>query len=549
MLYTHLVSSYVKVFKDESPISDPVCLSLTALKNDTVSFQTVYFSDENISAKVRVESAFGKHAQLRAVDYVRATKVATLPEHILQDGNYIKNKPFDCPDILRPLRGGALKIAKNKNRTVRIDIDVPERFKAGDYDVKVILEDKDGNVLSEKTQKVTVCNAVLPKATLIHTEWFHTDCIADYYGYEVFSEPHWKAIESFMKTATKRGINMILTPVFTPPLDTEIGGERTTVQLADVFCNNGKWSFSFDRLDRWIDTAFKCGVEYFEINHMFTQWGANAAPKIMATVDGEYKRVFGWDTLVADGAYPAFLAEFLPALTDFLKEKGIAERCYFHVSDEPRIEQIENYTRAKNCIAPYLEGFKLMDALSNIDFYKTGACELPIPCTNHLVPFLEANVPNLWTYYCCGPGVDASNRFYAMTLTRTRAIGVQLFKYNIKGFLHWGYNFYNTVNSLRHIDPFKPIPYDETFVSGDAFVVYPGAGGKCLESARLMAFYAAQADLRALTALAEKTSYEHVMELIEGDLDYPITFGKYPHNEYYYVTLRNKVNRELAKCK
>ncbi len=550
MLSSRIISAYVKVLKDTVPMSDPACLNLTALKGDCISFQVIYFSDENLKAKVKIVSDFGKHAQARSVEYVRATQITTADSNfIYTDGNYLKDKPFDCPDVLRPLRGGNIKIAKNKYRTVRIDIDVPERFKAGDYNVKVILEGADGAVLAENTQKITVCNAVLPKATLIHTEWFHTDCIADYYGYEVFSEKHWKAIESFMKVAAKRGINMILTPVFTPPLDTDIGGERTTVQLADISCDNGKWSFGFDRLGRWIDTALRAGVEYFEINHLFTQWGANAAPKVMATVDGEYKRIFGWDTLVEDGAYPKFLAEFLPALTAYLKEKGVAEKCYFHVSDEPKLEQIDNYTRAKNCIAPYLEGFHLMDALSNLDFYKTGACELPIPATNHIVPFLEANVPNLWTYYCCGQGYKVSNRFFAMTLTRTRAIGVQMFKYNIKGFLQWGYNFYNTMRSKRHINPYKPVPAEETFPSGDSFVVYPGAGGKCEESLRLLAFHAAQTDLRALTALAEKTSYEHVMELIEGELSEPITFENYPHSEYYYVTLRNKVNKELAQCK
>lgn len=546
MVYSYLVPPFTKVYKHTPPVCDSACLQLTALKGDTVSFQVAYYSDEDIKLKINVTSPFkGKAMLVRSVEYVRTSRVSQDPLSKYVDGNYEFLEPVDCPDVLRPLRGGKLRVKKNTFRTLRIDIDVPEKFKSGDHTVTVTAESETGEVLARNSQKITVINAVLPEATLIHTEWFHTDCIADYYGYEVFSEPHWKAIESFMRTAAKRGINMILTPVFTPPLDTEVGGERTTVQLVDVTRNGEKWSFGFEKLDRWIDLAHECGVKYFEISHLFTQWGANAAPKVMAVVDGEYKRVFGWDTLVEDGVYPAFLAEFLPALTSFLKAKGVSENCYFHVSDEPQIVHLENYKRAKNCISPYLEGFRTMDALSNLEFYKTGICEHPIPATNHIVPFLEANIPDLWTYYCCGQGEKLSNRFFAMSLTRVRAIGVQLFKFHIKGFLQWGYNFYNTIHSTRHIDPYKAIPEEETFVSGDAFIVYPGAGGKCEESARLMAFYAAQTDLRALTALAEKTSYEHVMELIEGELDTPITFTEYPLSEYYYTALRNKVNREL----
>jgi len=38
------------------------------------------------------------------------------------------------------------------------------------------------------------------------------------------------------------------------------------------------------------------GIQCFEIAHLFTQWGAKHAPKIMATVDGEYRKIFGWET-------------------------------------------------------------------------------------------------------------------------------------------------------------------------------------------------------------------------------------------------------------
>lgn len=547
MIYSHVISAFEKVSKTEGFTKDSACLGLTALKGDTVSFQVVYFSDEALVGKVRLTSAFGKHLIMRSVEYVRANNPYRTIEGYYQDGNYATNKPFDCPDFLRAMRGGRLKIAKEKYRTVRIDVEVPERFKAGEYEIKIELLSANGDVLATNAQKITVCNASLPEATLKHTEWFHTDCIADYYGYEVFSEKHWAAIESFMKTATKRGINMILTPIFTPPLDTAVGGERTTVQLTDVVKNGDTWSFGFDKLDRWVALATKCGYKYFEISHLFTQWGANAAPKVMATVDGEYKRVFGWDTLVVDGEYPKFLSVYLPELCKHLKELGIADRCYFHVSDEPSIEHLENYKRSKECIAPYIEGFKTMDALSKVDFYKTGLVELPVPSIGHIEDFYALNMPELWSYYCCGPIAKTTNRFMSYSLTRIRSIGVQWFKYRVKGFLHWGYNFYNNQYSIKHINPYKIKPGEETFPSGDSFLVYPGAGGKCEESLRIMALYAAQTDLRALNALAEKTSYEHVLSLIEGDLAEPITFETYPLNEYYYVNLRNKVNRELAE--
>ena len=56
----------------------------------------------------------------------------------------------------------------------------------------------------------------------------------------VFSEEHWEIIENYLHEYVKRGCNMILTPLFTPALDTAVGAERTTTQLLDVKVDNGE---------------------------------------------------------------------------------------------------------------------------------------------------------------------------------------------------------------------------------------------------------------------------------------------------------------------
>ena len=37
------------------------------------------------------------------------------------------------------------------------------------------------------------------------------------------------------------------------------------------------------------------------------------------------------------------------------------------------------------------------------------------------------------------------------------------------------------------------------------------------------------------------------MELVEGELSDPITFKCYPKSEMYLISLRNRVNMEIAK--
>ena len=164
----------------------------------------------------------------------------------------------------------------------------------GDYPVTIELStgiSEDEPV--RRTQTVRILPGYLPHQALIHTKWFHYDGLSHYYHVPVFSEEHWRITENFMRAAVKRGINMIMMPTHTPPLDTRVGTERLTVQLVDVYVNNGVYAFGFDKLRRWVDMAERCGVEYYEIAHFFTQWGAHAAPKIMATVDGVSARAAG----------------------------------------------------------------------------------------------------------------------------------------------------------------------------------------------------------------------------------------------------------------
>ena len=134
-----------------------------------------------------------------------------------------------------------------------------------------------------------------------------------------------------------------------------------------------------------------------------------------------------------------------------------------------------------------------------------------------------------------------------MPSARNRILGVQLYKYDMTGFLHWGYNFYNSQFSIRHINPYQSTDADGMFAAGDPFLVYPGEGGMPEESLRIMVLNEAMNDLRALQLLESLSSREFVMELIEGDLSEPITFKSYPKSDMYLTSLRNRVNMEIAK--
>jgi len=547
------ISALEKCFLEESIESKPELKRISMLKNEHLSVQLAYTdSDESITnrrvAKIQVRSPLEGCLTLRRVEQIN---VPMPSQNGKSDENFLKTAPGLFPDLLSPLTNhGCAVFGRNELHCLWIDIRPEGAFCAGNYPLKItFFNEEETEVLGEAELLVEIVNASLPERELTYTQWFHVDCLASYYRVEMYSEAHWQIIENYLKNAVDAGINMILTPVVTPPLDTKVGGERPTCQLVDVFCSGGKYSFVFERLNRWIDLLLKYKVKYIEICHLFTQWGAAHAPKIMATVDGEYKKIFGWETDAAGEEYGSFLRLFLTALLDFLKKKGVDQMCWFHVSDEPRLEHLENYKRAKAQLQSVLDGYPILDALSNFDFYQTGAVMCPVPANNHIEPFIEAKIPNLWTYYCCSQGVGVSNRFVAMPSARNRIIATQLYKFNIVGFLHWGYNFYYNRYSVELLNPYQD-PCGEYFVpAGDAFSVYPAPDGTPLETIHFLVFKHALEDLRALRLCESLYDREFVMNLMEGELKEEIRFDQYPKDASYILNLREKVNEAIrVKC-
>lgn len=535
------LDSLEKVFLDQEPVE--IKERITALWGETVSFQVAYLLDADKYYRGRVEV----ESQLP----YRIRKVSHVPVHYPcargRDDNYLRTTPGLYPDLLEDIHDGEIVLVRDQWLSLWIDLEIGDNVAAGEYPVKIYIYDDTDELLGQTEVSAEIIGAKLPKLPINHTEWFYADCLADYYRVEVFSEEHWKIIEEFMKTATRRKCNTILTPLFTYALDTYIGGERTTVQLVKVTVREGKYSFNFDALKRWVDLAHKCGFEYFEMSHLFTQWGIKAAPKIMADVDGTYKRIFGWDTPATGGAYEEFLRVFLPELTKELKELGIADKCYFHISDEPKANMLEDYMKAKQVVAPYLNGFHMIDALSSIAFYEDGLVEIPVCANNHIEPFLEKKVENLWSYYCCTQGDKVSNRFMSMPSYRNRIYGIQVYLHNIKGILHWGYNFYNSVKSKRHIDPYRITDCEYGMPSGDSFLVYPGADGIPEESIRIMVLDEAMSDICAMYLLESLTDRKTVEQIIEEEAGMKITFSEYPKDSSFCIRVRNRINKKISE--
>ena len=539
------ISSLEKVFLT-SKGEWSVFSGASALKGESFSYQIAFQSMGSelhyLPMKVRVESRLEEYISIRQVENVPSQLPAYKELFGGHDDDYITIQPGLFPDLLHPL-SDTVEAVDHVWKSLWINIRLPQELAAGIYPIKIVFE-ADGEQES-CVFRLQVLDACLPEQNLVFTQWFHADCLYTYYHEEPFSEGHWTILKNFIQTAADNGINMILTPLFTPALDTEVGGERPTIQLVGISKEGNRYTFDFSKLDRWIALCRECGIQYFEMPQFFTQWGAKFTPKILVKENGKLSKKFGWHVAATAPAYKEFLDQFIPALLERLRSLGVDQRVYFHVSDEPTENNRDDFMLARNLILDLLKGYPIIDTISHFSLFKEGLVDIPVVALEHLPEFLETPPARLWAYNCCAQTREVSNRFMAMPSYRNRILGLQLYKFQIEGFLQWGYNFYYSARSRKQIDPFVTTDALNAFPSGDPFSVYPGADGRPLESIRLLVFNEGLQDVRALELLEKLAGREAALRLLEEETEEPLTITSYPRSAAYLLRLRERINQAI----
>lgn len=540
-----IISPLIKVFPDMELEADDY-LSASALGGEYFDLQIAYFSEfTQTDISLVVESDI-KEIEFGMVGFA-VSEMPSYPDH---DEYVLRDTPGIYPDPIHMVTGNKdIEAVAGQWRSLYVTIKANVKY-SGMNTIRFIFKNGDGEEQVTLSFCLEIINKNLPKQKTLHTEWFHFDCLATWYHTDVFSEKHWELLENYIENYAKHGMNMVLTPLFTPALDTEVGGERPTVQLVEIEKNNGKYKFNFDRLVRWFRLCQKHGVEYFELCHFYTQWGAHNAPKIIVKEDGKDKQAFGWHTNAHEQEYKEFLAAFVPELIKVIEQENLGQKCYFHISDEPFEAIFDVYKSASKMLKTLTGNYPIMDALSDYRFYEEHLLDVPVVASDHIHTFIEKKVDNLWVYYCCAQMNQVSNRSFNMSGSRTRIIGVQMYKFDIKGFLHWGYNYwYSGRSKNQKLNPYLVSDAGHAFPSGDAFLVYPHPYGDTIpvNSIRIKYMRQAMQDIRALQLLESFVGKERVMELLEED-SVTIDFKNYERDDNWILKMRERINGAIKSC-
>ena len=468
-----LQSSLERVYPRSRP-RPGTSLDMLAARNERLSFQTCVHNATVQAPLVRVEVADPLDLEVQ----VRRVGCVPIPHHSAdtpeQEIEGMEHVPGYVPDPLFPEQEG--RIGPYETMAFWVTVTVPDDVRPGPRQLVVrwTVEDEAPVEMPVQVDVRPFTNRPLDGFPVMH--WFYADALCDWYGVEPFEDRFWDIVKPYMRNLVTHGNNCQYVPVFTPPTD---GVKRPTQLLGVRETEPGTYEFDWSDVRRWTKLAQECGAQSFEWTHLFWQWGVKHALRIYRSNRDPESLLWPPETGATSDVYRNFLAQFLPRFREFLEAEDLLERSYFHLSDEPHgDEHVENYRQARAMLRELAPWMKVADALSDIRFGLEGLTDYPIPVLSAAKEFLDAGIP-AWTYYCCGPRGEYTNRLIDTPLVKIRMTGWLFHRLRAGGFLHWGYNYWYKSQTQQMIDPFTELGGGmwPGWASGDPFVVYPGANG------------------------------------------------------------------------
>jgi len=497
-----LESSLKRIFTVSEPGSAE--LQLIAPRNGKCSFQVGVRNDGDtrIHLECKLEGAGDLDPRVRFVGLVPMPHFTPQTPRSELDGVGIL--PGFVPDPLWPLT--KVEIEPHESRSFWVSLKIPPDVEPGPRTLNVKVDWLEGKQQVELPFLLEISELVVqPRRDFPVIHWWRGEATWNYYKTGMFEDERWwKLTRDQLKNMLEHGSDVVYVPVF---FDRRETFKRPCQLLIIQEPEPGKYKFDWTLVKRFTDMVKEIGFTRFEWSHLWIYWGVEHPMRLYKQVDG--KHVMLWDPNISgfSDTYINFLKQFLPEFKAFLDREGMSDSSYFHLSDEPGAGQhVENYKRARQILRDLAPWMKVMDALSDIEYGKQGLTDIPIPLVSSAQAYIDAKIPH-WVYYCCGPTGPWLNRFLDTPLAKIRMSGWLFYKHEAKGFLHWGFNYWDKMEREESGDPFHDasnasypgIPY------GDPFMIYPGPDGP-LDSIRWEVFAESLQDYAILQSAGIKPS-------------------------------------------
>jgi len=479
-----------KVFTEESYFVENFDTAAVA-KGETATFQFVIKSSYPIQGlKIEAGNLINGDRQIVAtekafVGYIRAGN------HTGFHGSHSKDAIFPVsdlyPDCLQEI--DYMDVAPMQNQPMWIGYTIPHDAVSGNYSATLVFSGKVNGKKFKITKQVNakVYPVTLPEQTLWVTNWWSGDFskMNNHEPVEPYSDRYWELLTSLAHVMRDHGQNTYLLPGWS--------------SLCNIEFNGTQFTFDFTNFDKMVELFIReGGLKRIEGGHLAGH-GAGG-------MDGIYRGFIVYVPKI--GSLPfdhdttqLFLSQFLPALYSHLETKGWNKMYVQHVGDEPFEADASLYIRIAEFVKRHMPGIPIIEAMGSRKY--TNTLDIWVAILGHYhhnhAFYCERQDAGdeVWFYTCCGPQDNYANRFLEHPLIQTRFLHWINYRYGATGYLHWGYNQWNT-NKTND----AAARYD--WPAGDAWIVYP-AEGKVYSSIRLKAMRDGIADYELLKLLEQKS--------------------------------------------
>lgn len=195
---------------------------------------------------------------------------------------------------------------------------------------------------------------------------------------------------------------------------------------------------------------------------------------------------------------------YFSAWAEVIKENHWESCMTQALADEPQVHNAGTYRILAAVCRKFLPGVPIVDAVETVDL--GGGIDIWVPKQDtyekkrETFEQLKAAGETFWYYTCAFPAGNMMNRSMDLPLTVSRLVLWMGALYDLKGFLHWGFNYYIGDNIWKR----ACCPHKGALLpAGDAHIVYPGPKGP-LPSVRYMQHRAGAEDVALLMQLRQK---------------------------------------------
>jgi hypothetical protein len=499
-----------KVFPEsERPLDPPVRIALKAALGETEDAQFAirpHKGSPYTSAGAIAQDLKGQHGRRIPASAIRVcwewfVYVTHNPPWTNDPSTYLRKAPAFFPDAF--IEAPELRNVKDTwTQPAWVSVAVPRDARPGDYSgsLRVELKSPAGVVDTiDIPMTVTVWPFAIPaKSSLRHTEWFFPNILADYYRIEHWSEPHWAWLAKVAANMAKHRQDTILLPL---ELLIQVSRNRF-----------GRLAFDFTRFDRYVRLFLKAGLSWLEGGHLISRtgdWNSSFGWNRFPVTGADGRTMDTGRAAMSDEAFTPFVEGLLRALYAHLKKRGWLA-CYVqHIGDEPVETNWQSWRAFQGQVASWMSGVRTIDAAMCNEL--AGKMDIRVPQIHHVGgPHPRHPDEELWCYVCLAPQGWRPNRFIDYTSLKNRIIFWICWSLRLKGFLHWGYNYWKPWAGLTADVPVNPW-FDGTAGSiyaqdrlplpaGDPHIVYPGRDSIC-DSLRWEVVRKGMEDFELLTLL------------------------------------------------